>query len=268
MPLNDNYLAQILDWQAGRLATMQEADGWLSIIGRWPLDEDAYFIGSSPTNDIVLPVGPSLLGRLELDKDGTVKFVGSDGRNRMEVKQTGVQPERFAVDRFVIEITSVNGDRALRARDTLSRRPAQLATIPYFEVRPQWRILADWQSLDEPRTIQIDTIIGVKVSTTVTHTASFRLDGAEYELLSTFGTADRPQFIFRDSTSGRETYAKGRFLFGEQVTDNSIVLDFNKSINPPCAFTPYAACPLPPEENTLPFRVDAGERLVVPTKGV
>jgi uncharacterized protein (DUF1684 family) len=67
-------------------------------------------------------------------------------------------------------------------------------------------------------------------------------------------------FIFRDQTSGKETYGAGRFLYSALPREGTVVLDFNKAYNPPCAFTPYATCPLPPKENRLAVRVEAGEK--------
>ncbi len=84
--------------------------------------------------------------------------------------------------------------------------------------------------------------------------------GVTYELLATHGTPEAPQFVIRDQTARDSTYAACRFVFGEDVTDTTIVLDFNKALNPPCAFTEHAVCPLPPAENVLPIRIEAGEK--------
>jgi uncharacterized protein (DUF1684 family) len=81
-------------------------------------------------------------------------------------------------------------------------------------------------------------------------------------LLPTYGTADRPQFVILDLTSMDETYSKGRLIFGEDVTEDSVVIDFNRAINPPCLFTEHAVCPLPPRENLFGFRIEAGERRI------
>ena len=88
----------------------------------------------------------------------------------------------------------------------------------------------------------------------------FTHDGQTIELIATHGTPESPQFVIRDLTSRTETYPAARFVFGEDITDSTIVLDFNKALNPPCSFTDFAVCPLPPPQNVLPFRVDAGEK--------
>jgi uncharacterized protein (DUF1684 family) len=94
----------------------------------------------------------------------------------------------------------------------------------------------------------------------VTHKAVFQKAGRTWELIATHGTPQAPQFVIRDLTSRDDTYPASRFLYGENVTDATIVLDFNKAINPPCAFTEYAVCPLPPPENVMPIRIEAGEK--------
>ncbi len=88
----------------------------------------------------------------------------------------------------------------------------------------------------------------------------FTHEGQRYELIATHGTPEAPQFVIRDLTSRDSTYPASRFVYGESVTDTTIVLDFNKAINPPCAFTEHAVCPLPPPDNVLPFRIEAGEK--------
>jgi uncharacterized protein (DUF1684 family) len=92
--------------------------------------------------------------------------------------------------------------------------------------------------------------------------AVFRLQGKEYRLRPVLETADAKElfYIFRDQTAGKETYGAGRFFYSEMPKDGQVVLDFNKAYNPPCAFTPYATCPLPPPENKLPVRIEAGEK--------
>jgi uncharacterized protein (DUF1684 family) len=160
---------------------------------------------------------------------------------------------------LLLEITSINGDNALRVRDTQSTAPAQLKDIPHFPAKPEWRIVADWVRLDTPQGKTINTTKNIETDVQVTHKAVFSHDGKTYALLATHGTAEAPQFVIRDETSKDTTYPASRFVYGEEVTDKTIVLDFNKAINPPCSFTEHAVCPLPPPENILPFRIEAGE---------
>jgi uncharacterized protein (DUF1684 family) len=121
-------------------------------------------------------------------------------------------------------------------------------------------VAADWVA--EPAKIPILNVIGLTEEMQSPGYAVFRLQGQEYRLRPVLETADAPElfFIFRDLTSGKETYGAGRFLYSELPKDGRVTLDFNKAYNPPCAFTPYATCPLPPAENRLAVRIEAGEK--------
>ena len=92
--------------------------------------------------------------------------------------------------------------------------------------------------------------------------AVFQMHGKEYRLRPVLETPDAKElfYIFRDQTSTAETYGAGRFLYSAMPNDGKVTLDFNKAYNPPCAFTPYATCPLPPQENKIPVRIEAGEK--------
>ena len=145
---------------------------------------------------------------------------------------------------------------ALRVRDLTLPRHAQLR---YFPEAPAWQIRARWQALETPVAQAVDQKGGSTTTVQLTHTATFTHDGHTITLLATHWKAGKPMFVIRDATSGRETYPASRFLIGEDMTDSEITLDFNRAFTPPCGFTDFAICPLPPRENILPFRVEAGE---------
>jgi uncharacterized protein (DUF1684 family) len=154
----------------------------------------------------------------------------------------------------------MNGENALRIRDTHSTEAEKFAPIDYFPPRPELRVVADWVPFAAPQQMTINTSKDIETEVEATHKAVFDLDGRHFELIATHGTPERPQFVIRDLTSRDSTYPAARFVYGEDVTDTSIVLDFNKALNPPCAFTEFAVCPLPPPENVLPIRLEAGEK--------
>ena len=160
---------------------------------------------------------------------------------------------------FLLEIHSVEGQPALRVRDlTLPRR----ADLSYFPYDPSWVIRARWEALTTPQAQTIDQKGAGSTEVTLTHRAHFRREGHDVTLLATHWKSGLPMFVIRDQTSGRQTYAASRFLIGEDMTATEITLDFNKAHNPPCAFTDFAICPLPPRENILPFAIQAGELAV------
>ncbi|HUH77740.1 MAG TPA: DUF1684 domain-containing protein [Devosia sp.] len=248
------------DWQVRRLAALKAPDGWLNIIGRFWLAEGAVTLGSAADNDIVLSSGPAHIGSLTQDAAGSVTYAPADGSAPQVLVLSKSKPPRFSADNLLLEVTTLNGENAVRVRDTTSTAPADLAPIQYFPHDPNWRIVADWVKLEAPKGLTVDTSKSIPTNVEATHKAVFTRDGVTYELLATHGTATSPQFVIRDLTSRDSTYPASRFVYGEDVTEHTIVLDFNKAINPPCAFTEHAVCPLPPAENVLPIRIEAGEK--------
>lgn len=246
------------EWFETRLSKLKAPDGWLNLLGRWWVTNGTYTIGSGADCDVSLPVGPERVGTLSFNGDDAGTFTPVDGEAIDLDKASGKMSWRAG--RFLMEITAPNERRALRVRDTEYDTEAVFKPISFFPLDPSLRITARWEALPEPMTITLDTVISVPTKVTVTHVAKFELRGHEMAMLATYGTADRPQFVFRDLTSLDDTYADMRFVFGEDVTEDSVVIDFNRAINPPCAFTDHAICPLAPRENLFPFRIEAGEK--------
>jgi uncharacterized protein (DUF1684 family) len=123
-------------------------------------------------------------------------------------------------------------------------------------------VQATWVPFTPPHTLDIPTVLGTVDRMPVPGKAVFERDGKRYELLPVVEEegSDQVWFIFADRTSGKETYGAARFLYADKAKDGKLVIDFNKAYNPPCAFTPYATCPLAPPENRLDLRVTAGEK--------
>ncbi|WP_163849787.1 DUF1684 domain-containing protein [Pseudooceanicola aestuarii] len=246
-------------WRATRMAKLTAPDGWLNLQGRWWIAPgQTLTIGNGADCDARLAEGPALLGRLDLTGLETARFTAADGTVQELDRATG--GFSWSADRFLLEITALNDLRSLRIRDTGSEAPAQRGPIPFFPLNPELRLTARWAPLPAPISLTVDTMIGIPTKVPVTHSATLTVGGHEMQLLPTYGSADRPQFVIRDLTSMDDTYAHSRFIFGEDVTADSVVIDFNRAVNPPCAFTRHAVCPLPPRENLFPLRIEAGER--------
>ncbi|MBZ9934896.1 DUF1684 domain-containing protein [Mesorhizobium sp. BR1-1-16] len=260
MTNDSDYLADLESWRAKRLAALKAPDGWLNLISRDWLSSGVFSVGSDGANDIVLPVGPARLGVLTQHANGEVDFVPADGTPPAHLSPSKKLPPKVLVDGLLLELTTINGENALRVRDTRSAAPAAFPGIESFPVEPDLRIVADWVAFDAPRGLTVDTSKQIATDVEATHQAVFTLAGQRFSLTATHGTPEAPQFVFRDRTASDATYPAGRFVYGENVTATSIVIDFNKAINPPCAFTDFAVCPLPPPENVLPIRIEAGEK--------
>lgn len=258
--MSDHYRHQLDTWKLRRRAALTAPNGWLNIIGRWWLSEGTVSLGSAEDNDLVLSAGPAKLGALTQDAEGVVTFTPADGSQGMRLEPNKKRPPSFERDGLLIEITTLNGENAVRIRDTHSTAPAELEPLSYFPADPTWRITARWVAFETPKGLTVGTTKDIETEVEVTHKAVFEKDGQTFELIATHGTPESPQFVIRDLTSKDTTYPASRFVYGESVTADTIVLDFNKAINPPCAFTEFAVCPLPPKENVLPIRIEAGEK--------
>lgn len=253
----DIYATEIESWRARRLADLLADDGWLNLTDRVELEPGRYSIGSAPGLDIVLSVGPARLGELTLDASGT--RLTPEGGAPLAFAPVPDAPPRLLHAGLLLEMTLLEGVHALRVRDTDPVSRNGFAGLRHFPLDPAWRLRAEWREMAAPSSLAIGMVNGVTTSVTLTHRAVFHHEGAEVELLPTHVKAGKPMFVFRDLTARDATYAASRFLYGEEIGGGGITLDFNKAFNPPCAFTDFAICPLPPRENILPFRIEAGE---------
>lgn len=246
-------MIELSQHRAARLAALQADDGWLNLIARLPIPPGPQTVGAAPDNQLHLPRGPAHLGLLRPTPDGYEFQTGQDSR---PFRPGPDVPPQLRVPPFLLEIHSVDGQPALRVRDlTLPRR----SNLTYFPTDPAWIIRATWHALATPIPQSVDQKGGAAITVALTHTAQFSHDGHNVTLLATHWKGGKPMFVFRDTTSLRETYAASRFLIGEDATDGEITLDFNRAFTPPCGFTDFAICPLPPRENILPFPIRAGE---------
>lgn len=257
MPDGETYAAEIDAWHAARLDALMAEDGWLNLTDRVEIAPGRHRVGRSAANDLVLSAGPDHLGTLLLEEDGTGRLDAGQGFEAFEPVPDN--PPRLRKAGLLLELTAHGGQHALRVRDLSAPAGGALSGIPRFPLDPAWRIVAGWEPLDTPQGLQIDLVKGLTSEIRLTHRAQFRLGDLPVTLLPTHWKAGKPMFVFRDATSGRETYGAARFLIGD-VQGKQIVLDFNTAFNPPCAFTEFAICPLPPPQNVLPVAIRAGER--------
>lgn len=240
----------LADHRAARLAALTAPDGWLNLVARIDLVPGRHQVGAA--QDVQLPSGPDLLGTLDLTATGA--SFARPGEAPLPFQPVPDAFPQLRVDPFLLEIHTVDGIPALRVRD-LTLQPT--IALRYFPDAPDWTIRAKWESF-APQAAEITMKDGSTAAVTLTHRATFQHQGRTVTLTPTHWKSAKPMFVFRDATAG-ETYPAARFLFGEDVTDKEITLDFNRAISPPCAFTDFAICPLPPPGNLLPFRIEAGE---------
>jgi len=267
-----NYQQEIERWHAQRIARLTAPDGWLSLVGLEWLKPGTNRIGSAGDNDIVLAKAPAHLGTITWADDNSLSIT-LDAANGVTID--GIAQDRAVLrddsraDPTTVAFGSVSfiaidrsGRKGLRVRDSEAETRIHFKGIERFPVDAAWRIVADWIPLDPPFQLATGTVIGTIENYPAPGRAVFERDGQRFELYPVLEAPDDKQLflIFADATSGKETYGAARFLYADMPRDGKIVLDFNKAYNPPCAFTPYATCPLAPPENRLDVRVTAGER--------
>lgn len=240
----------LADWRAARLAALAAPDGWLNLVARNELAPGRYLVGA--LQEVQLPSGPDLLGTLEIGAEGAA--FARPGEAPQTFQPVPDAFPQLRVDPFLLEIHTVDGVPALRVRDLTLAPKVSLRTFPD---NPGWTLRAIWESF-APEVSEVAMKDGSRAAVTLTHRATFQHQGKTFTLTPTHWKAGKPMFVFRDATAG-ETYPACRFLFGEDPSDTEITLDFNRAISPPCAFTDFAVCPLPPPGNILPFRIEAGE---------
>ena len=268
-----DYAASIEEWRAGRLQRLTADNGWLTVAGLFWLKEGDNRVGTGPGNDIVLPAGsaPESVGVLAY-RDGRATFsadpaaqVTSAGQpvTTLALKDDSAgPPDLLSVNDLTLFVIKRGDRHAVRLRDKNRPERTRFTGLTYFPIEPMYRVLADWVPYDPPKTIPIPNVLGGTENLPCPGYARFSLEGKEMRIEPVIEQPgdDELFIIFRDLTAGHETYGAGRFLYAPMPEGGKIVLDFNKAYNPPCAFTPFATCPLPPPQNVLPIRIEAGEK--------
>lgn len=269
------YVQEIETWRAQRVERLKKPDGWLTLIGLHYLQDGENTVGKAAANGIVLAAGPDRLGTVTQGADRQVTFrpaAGPEVRIDGQPAQAS-QPLRLAVGKQPATLVTCGtlsffllergGRLALRVRDSEAERRTKFPGLTHFPIDPSWRIEARWKPFDPPREVPITNIAGQTSVEKIPGAAVFEREGKTIELLPMReGPEAELFFVLSDATSGVETYSAARFLYADPPKPGSdkVVLDFNKAYNPPCAFTPFATCPLPPKENQLNIAIRAGEK--------
>lgn len=268
----DDYTTSIETWRAARIARLTTPDGWLTLIGRHLLAPGANTVGTAGDNAIKLAAGPPYLGTVALAANRKVMLTPApsalleiDGQPVLrptELVFQGDKPTRVTFGTANFYVMPRGDSLYLRVRDTTADNLKKFAGLDYFPIDPAWRIEAAWVPFDPVKQVNITNMIGVTEPALVPGKAVFTWQGRTVELLPIDEGGNDLFFVLTDLTAGVETYEASRFLYATKPKpgEGKIILDFNRMQNPPCAFTAFATCPLPPKENRMPFPVRAGEK--------
>lgn len=268
------YEGEILAWRDERLARLTRPDGWLSLVGLHWLTPGSTFVGSARDNGTRLALGPPQIGMLTLGKDGALKLsipAGTEVTVNGEpaegevalVADTQGTPTVVAFNRGDASFVVIEraGRFALRVRNALARTRTGFPGLDHFDIDPSFRITARFQAHPPGKTIEIVNMLGMVEPMTNPGRLVFEKDGKSHGLEAVDEGDGRLFLIFADRTSGHDTYAASRFVYAAAAgRDGTTVLDFNKAYNPPCAFTAFSTCPMPPPDNRLDLAVTAGEK--------
>jgi len=266
------YRAAIEEWREAHEARLRADDGWLTVVGLSWLRSGGNSAGSDPSSDILLPArsAPVRVGvfrfngsRIEFEAADQVpvRINGKTLTSATLRADTSGFPDMVTVGSIAMFVIK-RGDRyGVRIRDSEAEARRTFKGLRWFPVDERYRVTARFVPYEPAKKIPIVNVLGDVQEMSSPGYVVFTLEGREYRLDPVVeGPGSRQLFfILRDATSGGETYPAGRFLYTDPPRDGQVVLDFNKAENPPCAFTAFATCPLPPPQNALPGRVRAGE---------
>ena len=270
----EDYAGAMAQFRAEREERLRSTDGWLTLAGLFWLSAGENRFGSDPENSIVLSAEdvPPWAGTFVYDGDtvtlktapGVEIRLNDEPLERREIRDDGdEQADVLTLGRLRLHVIERGDRHGVRVKDPQSIRLKEFRGLNYFPLDPAYRLDAAFKPYDEPREISITTVIGTTQTLLAPGSVEFTIDGETHSLLPVVEDPDDTSlwFIFQDQTSGKETYGF-RYLYAD-LEDGRVDLDFNKAYNPPCAFTPYATCPLPQRENRLEARIEAGERIYI-----
>jgi uncharacterized protein (DUF1684 family) len=260
-------------WRESMDASIRKENGWLALAGLIWLHEGENRFGSAASNDIVLPAtaAPPIAGsillehgeaRLQVFTPGLLEVDGRDVDQAVLEPDTSGDPNRITLGPLAMIILERGSRTGVRLWDNSRAARLSFPRRIWFPEDPSWRILADFHPHDPPRLLQVPTALGDELGEAGVGRVTFISQRAVHHLEALGTDAGGLWLIFGDRTNGNETYPSGRFVTCPAPEAGKVLVDFNRAYSPPCAFSMFATCPLPPAQNLLDLRVEAGERFV------
>ena len=264
----EEYETEIMQWRTKRVDALKADDGYLSLIGLFWLEQGANTVGSDTNNNIVFPDGmsPANIGTYYWLGD-TVRLIVNE-EAEIKIKDSLVNAVLFYQDHLpVLNYGSLawylikRGNKiAIRLRDYEAEIRKSFPGFDYYPIDQKWRIEADFEPYDPPRTFYVKNILGMDVEYKSPGKLRFEVDGNKFGL-DIFDEIGKNFLIIADETSSNGTYGSGRYFYVDDPDENNkTIIDFNKVYNPPCAYNDFTTCPLPPPQNYLAISITAGEK--------
>ncbi|HVR40281.1 MAG TPA: DUF1684 domain-containing protein [Thermoanaerobaculia bacterium] len=268
-----NYESEVLKWRANRLTRLTADDSWLTLVGLFWLHDGTNHFGSDATkNDVVMPAkAPAECGTITLAngkvtlEPATAMTIGGkpvSGATELLPDSDPNGPTVVQLGTMRFHIIKRGARYGIRAKDPENEARTHFKGLDYFPVDPKWRIEAKFEPYNPPKKVAIVDVLGQTNEETSPGAIVFTVDGQTVRIDPILEQGAKDFFIIiKDATSRDATYPAGRYLYASPPgPDGKVIVDFNKAYNPPCAFTPFATCPLPPPQNRMPFRIEAGEK--------
>ncbi|HSJ85580.1 MAG TPA: DUF1684 domain-containing protein [Anaerolineales bacterium] len=266
---NEQYEQSITKWRQEVDANLRRENGWLALSGLFWLRKGTNIIGSLPHSDIVLPQrAPARLGTLEFDGNNVTLHV--EDQTPVEVngtlsKSALLDADQEDVPSFItfedIRMVVVRRSKGVGIRIWDNKREVR-RTFPsrqWYPVKEQFRVPATYTRFEVPKIVKMPDILGAILDEPMQGFITFELFGGQHQLMVE-ELPDRRLFIqFMDLTNGNPTYPSGRYHYTDAHENGKVFIDFNKAYSPPCAFTDFATCTFPPQENHLKVAIEAGE---------
>lgn len=269
------FVEQEQVWRDQRRDNLLKPDGWTSLVGLHWIEAGPHYFGSAADTGIRLAMGPAHFGMIDLRKNGSLRFVPERGVSATldDKPLTGAAtllsdtdengPSKLGFDDGKGVITVIKrGDRyAFRVKHADAATRTGFTGLQYWPADPSWKIEGKFVPHAAGKTIEIADIIGVLNQVPNPGAIEFQRDGRTYRIEALDEGEDELFLVFADRTNGHGSYGAGRFVYTPKPdAKGNVTIDFNQSYNPPCAFTPFATCPLPPPENRLDLAVESGEK--------
>ena len=265
------YVQSVEEWRQRADKGLRRDNGWLTLAGRYVMKPGVSTFGTGKDNDIVFPegLGPARMGTITVEpgrvfvklepglamtKDGvamTDKVMGTGLENR----------DWVAMGRAAFHVIEREGRYILRLADNESEVRKRFGGRVWYDVKEPYRVKAKFVPYNPPRKIAIVNVIDEVSDEPAPGYVEFKLNGRTHRL-DAVGDGEGLFFVFRDATAGETTYGPGRFLYVEKKPKpgETFLLDLNRAYNPPCAFSEFTTCPLPPKQNVMKVKVEAGEK--------
>lgn len=251
------YRQSVEQWQTERVNKLKSDDGWLTLIGLSWLAEGGNRVGSAATNRVELPAGfPANAGAF-YKRGAEVQWRPASGKPRKLKTDKSGAPDIVNIGRLKLHVIERGSRLGIRLKDPDSPYRRNFQGLTWFPVNEEWNVKARF--VPQPKTVVFDAQAGDKQPMASPGYVEWTWRGRKLRL-TPVTEGNQLFFVFRDTTAGKSTYSAARYIYTDLPKGGYVSVDFNKAYNPPCVFTPYATCPLPPPENRLPVDVEAGEK--------